>query len=312
MAEARAPRESLAQLVERLAPGGRLVRMQRLRGGLGARMHVLDIARGDGGREKVVLRRFGRDRTTSESVAHEFRILEFLHSVGIAAPRPLLLDIKGDLFGVPAMVLSYIPGHPVYEPRDPAAWAEHLAAGLLTVHAVTPDQFDLSWLHVQLSDGIREHIAQRKEPARAHGPLAGEVHDVLTRELDRIAWREPCLVHDDLWPGNVVWYRGRLAGIIDWQHGELGDPRSDVAQCRADITMIHSAGLADDFREAYQRLAPNPLPDMWFFDLHRGLGALLKYEGWLVGYHDAGIKLTPVVARRRIEAFLRCALEQRP
>jgi hypothetical protein len=42
-----APRGSLARLVERLAPGGRLIRMRRLRGGVGARMHVLEIERAD-------------------------------------------------------------------------------------------------------------------------------------------------------------------------------------------------------------------------------------------------------------------------
>ena len=101
-------------------------------------------------------------------------------------------------------------------------------------------------------------------------------------------------------------------GIIDWAYAEVGDPRTDVAQCRVDIAMIHSADLADAFRDAYQALRAAALPDMWYFDLHRGLGALFHYKKWIEGYHDAGIQITPAVARRRIDAFLRRALAAKP
>jgi aminoglycoside phosphotransferase (APT) family kinase protein len=287
--------------------------MRRLRGGLGARMHVLDIECRDGRREKLVLRRprAEHEHATAKNVTKEYDVLRLLESASVDAPRGVLLDAQGEFFGVPAMVLTYLPGASVYAPRDQKAWAERLARGLLAVHAITPDRFDLSRLHVQLIDGIREHLVRRAEPARAHSRLASEVHAVLTKELDRIAWPKPCLVHDDFWPGNTVWHRGRLAGIIDWTFAEVGDPRTDLAQCRADIEMIVSTQLASDFLAAYQRLAPRPLPDMWYFDLHRGLGALLAYKKWIGGYHDAGIEITPSQARRRIEAFLERALAER-
>ena len=276
-------------------------------------MHVLDIDDPRGGRHKLVLRRYmpDRDRATPEHVARENSVLRLLESAAVPAPRGVFLDAPGDYVGVPSMVLTYLLGASVYAPRDRGVWAERLARGLLAVHAITPDSFDLSKLHVQVIDGIREHLAKRAKPAGAHSALASEVHAVLTRELDQIKWPRPCLVHDDFWPGNVVWYRGQLAGIIDWTFAEVGDPRTDVAQCRADIAMNHSAELAEEFRDAYQALAPHSLPDMWYFDLHRGLGALLAYKTWLVGYHDAGIQLAPAVARRRIEAFLRRALAAR-
>ena len=82
------------------------MRTRRLRGGLGARMHVLDIERPGGARFKVSLRRFERDHrfSTPEHVAHEYRILQLVEEAGIPAPRPLLADAEGRLFGVPAIV----------------------------------------------------------------------------------------------------------------------------------------------------------------------------------------------------------------
>jgi aminoglycoside phosphotransferase (APT) family kinase protein len=311
MPPARLSRINLARLIEQLSPGGRLIRTRRLRGGIGARMDALLIKEADGTRRKVSLRRFVRDRDSSrpEHVAHEFEVLRLVRSAGIAAPEPLLLDAEGAHFGVPTMVLSYLPGQPLYLPDDERAWSEQLARALLTVHAVTPDRVDLSMLNVHLIDGMRMQLERRAEPARERGALAREVHAVLTTHLDRIEWPAPCLVHDDFWPGNTVWFRRRLTGIIDWTHAEVGDPRADVAQCRVDVAVSHSLGLADAFLEAYQQLTPQPLPDLWFFDLHRGLGALLHYEQWLEGYHDAGLThLTRSAARRRLSRFVRRAL----
>ncbi len=314
MAVGRAKPDSLARLVHQLEPGGHLVRTRRLRGGVGARMDVLDIERSDGTRRKVSLRRFMRDNRSSqpEHVAHEYKVLQFVEKAGIPAPRPLLLDAAGDLFGAPAIVLSYLPGRPLYHPRDVAAWAKELARALLTVHAVTPKRFDMSWLSVHLRDGVRAEIAKRGEYTHDAGPLALEVHSALEMEIDRIDWPKATFVHDDFWPGNTVWRSGKLTGVVDWTYAELGDPRTDVAQCRIDLALILDLDAAALFLAAYQAMAPQALPQVWYFDLLRGLRALLSYEHWLAGYQDAGLSyVTGPFFRNRIETFLRRALDER-
>ena len=275
-------------------------------------MDVLDIERSDGTRVKVSLRRFPRENRSSrpEHVAHEYKVLQLVEQAGIPAPRPLLLDAEGDLFGVPAIALTYLPGAPVYEPRNVHSWTSELARALLGIHAVTPERFDMSWLHVQMRDGIRETIETDRPRVLVHSALAREVHSALEAEIDRIQFLSPTFVHDDYWPGNTVWFRGQLTGVIDWTHGELGDPRSDVAQCRIDLALINGFDVADTFVAAYQSLSQGSLRQLWFFDLLRGLHALLSYEHWFTGYQDA--KLTHVTKRRirsRIEAGLRRALD---
>src|SRR5947209_1571168 len=100
-------RPGFAGLVDALSPGGRLLRSRRLRGGLGARMHVLTIEDDGGTRRNVVLRRYRPEwqRGRAADAAYEFRLLGLLEEAGIAAPRPLLLDAEGRHFGVPALVL---------------------------------------------------------------------------------------------------------------------------------------------------------------------------------------------------------------
>ncbi len=305
---------SLARLVERLVPGGRLVRTRRLRGGVGARMDVLDIERADGTRTRVTLRRFTRENRSSrpEHVAHEYEVLRLLEKLDIPAPRPIALDAQGDILGVPAMALTYLPGRPVYRPRQVVRWAEQLAQALVRVHAVTSANADLSWLHVQLRDGVWEELDKRREFVQQHGALAREVHAALVDEIDHVEWSAGTLVHDDFWPGNTIWRSGRLIGVVDWTHAEVGDRRTDVSQCRIDLALIIDQAAADVFLAAYQAMAPQPLRQVWYFDLLRGLRALLSYGFWLEGYHDAGLTyVTPSYFRRSIRAFLRRALEER-
>ncbi|MGB2694176.1 MAG: phosphotransferase [Dehalococcoidia bacterium] len=314
MTSKRAKPGGYARLIDELAPGGRLVRARRLRGGVGARMHVLDIEQSDGTRIKVSLRRFPRDNRSSrpEHVLHEYNILRLVEKVEIPAPRPLLLNSEGDMFGVPAIALTYLPGAPLYRLGDVTSWAAQLARALLRIHAVTPARFDLSWLSVQLSDGIREELEQRRAYAQKGGALARKVHAVLVEEIDHIDWPEATFVHDDFWPGNTVWRFGKLTGIVDWTHAEVGDPRTDVSQCRIDLALIIDLDAADAFLAAYQELAPKQLPRVWYFDLLRGLRALLSYKFWLAGYHDAGLSyVTAPYFRQRISAFVRRALEDR-
>jgi len=289
------------------------VRTRRLAGGLGCRMDVLDIERAGGRREKVTLRRFvRRDHafSTPEHVTREFEILRLVESAGIPAPRPILLDAKGEYFGAPAIVMSHFSGRPLFPTTNIPRWTEGLARVLLTVHAVTPDRFDLSWLNVCLLEGMRERINEWRDEAQGD-PLAREMLGALDSELDRIDFSVPTLVHDDYWSGNTVAYRGGITGIIDWTSAEVGDPRTDVSECRIDMVLSHGIEVADAFREDYERLAGRPLKDSWYFDLYRGLHALLEYEHWLEGYHDMGlVHLKPAEVGARLREFLRRGVQE--
>lgn len=296
--------QALAALVERIAHRGRVVRTRGLPGGLGCRMDVLDIERRDGSRWKVSLRR--RPKRSSASSRSSAPV----ERARIPAPRPILLDAEGDCFGVPSIVMSYLPGRPLFPTTNIGRWTDGLARVLLTVHAVTPDRFDLSGLGVCLSDGMRERIDGWQDEGQAD-PLATEIYSVLEAELERIDFSTPTLVHGDYWSGNTVAYRGRIIGIIDWSGAEVGDRRTDVSECRIDMVLSHGPEVAGGFRDGYERLSRGQLADLWYFDLCRGFNALLEYEHWLEGYHDMGLRhLKSEDVGARLRAFLHRALQR--
>jgi aminoglycoside phosphotransferase (APT) family kinase protein len=306
--------EGLDRLAAQLEPGGRLVRRRRLRGGISARMDVLDIERADGTRTKVTLRRYLPDASDHKhDIALEHRILRFLETTDVPVAKPLWLDAEGDLLGAPAMALAHLPGEPLYTPRDVSSWADGLADALVQIHAITPRTYDLSWLGTTLRDSMRAEIERRAAQAAGRSALAREVHVALDRGYRRVTWIEPSFIHDDYWPGNTIWHRERLMGVIDWSEAEVGDPRMDVAQCRVDIAISLGLAAADAFLASYQSRLATPLPDLWFFDLLRGLRALLYYHLWVDGYQDAGLtQITRPLALGRLRRFVRRALAEAP
>jgi aminoglycoside phosphotransferase (APT) family kinase protein len=301
----------MERLVQQLSSGGRLLWRRRLRGGLGSKMDVLRVEDQPGARRSLVLRRYvpGWRNSTPERASREYRILGLVESAGVPAPRRVLLDAEGRFFGTPAMVLSYVPGRSFFNPADVARWTGGLAQGLASIHAVTPETRDLSWLGGDGHQDAAAEIAQRRLQLSGSDSLTSGVLEALESRLDRVRWLDPCLIHHDYWPGNTVWYRGRLAAVVDWVDAKLGDAREDLAQCRADLVMSHGIEAADAFLESYvQRTKTQPV-DMSFFDLLCGLRGLIYYKAWLKGYNDAGlIHLTAESVEERLRDFVRQAL----
>jgi aminoglycoside phosphotransferase (APT) family kinase protein len=48
--------------------------------------------------------------------AVEFKLLQLLHSVGLAVPTPYHLDQSGEIFSTPYVVMEYIEGKPEFAP----------------------------------------------------------------------------------------------------------------------------------------------------------------------------------------------------
>jgi aminoglycoside phosphotransferase (APT) family kinase protein len=273
---------------------------------------VLTLVLPDGNRRRVVLRRFFENRwLTAEDAAREFRVIGLLRAAGVPCQEALGLDVAGEYFSAPSLLLSYLPGRPQYEASGSASWSEELVHAMLAIHAVTPETQDLSWLPRFSRDAVADELEELAPKAAEAGVLAVRVHECLVANLDRVAWPEPCLIHEDFWPGNTVWFRGRLIGVIDWANAKLGDPRCDLTQCGIDAALVRGIAAYDGIRDAYQRMAPSSLPDLWYWELFNGLRSLLYYKHWLLGYHDAGLThVTEELARSRIEEFLGLALAE--
>jgi len=55
-------------------------------------------------------------------------------------------------------------------------------------------------------------------------------------------------------PGNVLWSRGWVSGIVDWVNASLGAPEAEAGHCRANLAGHFDQTVADRFLARYQAL----------------------------------------------------------
>jgi hypothetical protein len=251
------PERVRAWVARELAP---VTSWRRLPGASTSAVHGLRLADGS----RAVLRQWAWPWVLEDEPAVPWREVDALllaEAHGLAAPRLLAADPTGEAAGVPSLLMSWVPGRAVAAPD-----LRELAAAAVRVHDVMVTDFGHTWfpwcvgaLAGPPPAATRPELWERALEVRAEVPSYGSL-----------------LVHRDFHPGNVLWSRGRLGGVVDWPNACLGPWECDVATCR--LNLMRWAGLpaADGFLAAY-RAATGRVYDQWW-----DLEYLLEREadGW--------------------------------
>jgi aminoglycoside phosphotransferase (APT) family kinase protein len=225
------------------ALGATVTSARALRGGTASAVHALTVT-GRGGAREVVLRRYVRfDPDEPDMAAREARALTFAAHLDVPTPGLLAVDARGDDAGVPAVLMSWLPGSVRWWPADADRWLAGLAALLPVIHAAP------------LPAPVPPFTPYRQDcyqpPAWARWPRIWE------RAVDIYFAPVPAgpqvFLHRDFHPGNVLWQRGRVSGVVDWPGASIGPPSADVGHCRANL-FPYGAGAVDRFTRAWADL----------------------------------------------------------
>jgi aminoglycoside phosphotransferase (APT) family kinase protein len=201
--------------------------------------------------------------------------------------------------------MTRLPGRPLLAPRNLHDYVRQLADTLADLHRLTIDGLDFLPDQGEIN---KRTLASRPQ---TDDPLQHAVFDAVIA-----AWpnaRSPAnqrvLLHGDYWPGNVLWSRGRLVGVVDWEQPRLGDRGKDVATCRGDLTILFGPHAADAFVAEYERASGTRIQHSRFWDLLISTWAVRDIEDWARVYPLLGRpELTTEMARERIRAFATAAL----
>ena len=79
-------------------------------------------------------------------------------------------------------------------------------------------------------------------------------------------------LHRDLLPVNMLWSRGRITGLTDWNAILRGSRAIDVGHCRRYLAALYSPEWSEQLRSLYESTAGVALDQWW--DLY----ALLHYD----------------------------------
>ncbi len=78
----------------------------------------------------------------------------------------------------------------------------------------------------------------------------------------------PAFIHRDFHPGNLLWSRRRLTGIVDWAAACRGPIGCDIAHCRANLRDLADPVTADRFVSIYSSLTGYQLDPFWVMAGH--------------------------------------------
>jgi aminoglycoside phosphotransferase (APT) family kinase protein len=247
----RPPRQALDWAASAFGSKARVAWARAMAGGCSSAVHALTILDADDRPHHVVLRRYVRPELQAEEpdlAEREATVLQLLDSSRVAAPRLIAVDLGGDEAGVPAVLMSRLPGRIDWEPTDLDAYLDRLAEPLPLVHdiAVPPDV------------AVRPY--RPYELGRSLGPPAWTRHPrAWAKAIELYQGPPPILeqrfIHRDYHPGNVLWRRQHVSGIVDWQSASIGSPAADVAHCRCNLVDHFGIDAADRFLARWQSLS---------------------------------------------------------
>ena len=243
----RPPAVALAWAAAAFGRRARVVRATAQPGGRSSAIHALTVEDAQGRRHRVVLRRYVRADLQAEEPdmpEREVAVLGLLERADLPAPRLIATDLSGHECGAPAILMTLLPGRVDWEPRDLDRYLVGLAEPLPVIHAIdVPPSFHL----------------RTYAPYEIGRPIAPPRWTRFPRAWNKAIERyqappptfEGSFIHRDYHPGNVLWRRRRVTGIVDWQSASLGSPEADVGHCRWNLLYL-SPAAADRFLAIWQ------------------------------------------------------------
>jgi aminoglycoside phosphotransferase (APT) family kinase protein len=301
---------ALEQVRDVIAPAGRVVRYRPLHGGISSSVHLVQVEAADGVRSAVVVRRYSdyEQRVNPAACANEFKLLGILARSGFPAPRPLLLDDRTDnSFGAQTVVMTRLLGRPLLSPSNVSYYVEQMARMLARLHALPTTGLDfLPDQRVLVSRSLAT-------PLETDDPLRKAVHTAAVAEWPRVSQTEQrrVLCHGDYWPGNMLWLRERMVGLVDWEQPRVGDPAQDVATVRGDLTILLGPRPGDEFVACYEAESGQRVRELRFWDLLISSVAIAQIAHWVSVYPALGrTDVSVALGTERIRTFARAALER--
>ncbi len=250
----------------------------------------------DEGGDAVVLRLMTREpwrRHAAGLLARESKVQDLLAATPLPVPTSLAVDLSGDEAGVPAHLMSRLPGRLELRRHDDQI-LQALARLLRDVHAVDPGEERprdyQSWAPP----------AKRVVPAWSRRPdLWRTAFDVLAGPPPPYA---PCFLHRDFHLGNVLWQGDAVSGLVDWVETSWGPAELDIAHAATYLALLHGGDVPERFVTA---CLPEPLePGRGYWHVLDVVGHLPDPVKVVAPWRDQGIAITDELARARLELWL--------
>ena len=198
-----------------------------------------------GSGRRLVLRRY-TDRERYDDPwyvpANEVAALRLLAGTSVPAPELVAVDLESGVFGVPAILETFVEGIASFVPRDLDRYLASAADALLRIHALGDRAGFPPYAAYMATFEIRAP-AWSRDPAmwdRVRGVLEGP------------APATPAgFIHRDYHGGNVLAVDDDVTAVVDWVTASNGPHGIDLARMRLNLMWEIDQEAADRFPAAY-------------------------------------------------------------
>jgi len=217
----------------------------------------------------VVLRQYPGGLDLGGDLEKEIANLGVVAGSGLPVPSVLATDVAGaSTGGAPSLLMTRLPGHVHLNPAEPRSWLARIAELAVLLHSL-----DLP------AKKFRPWADSWVALERFQVPVAAQKPAVWKAAFGVMAAAPPkdtaVFLHRDFLPVNMLWSRGRITGLIDWNSIHRGSRAIDVGECRFYLAALYSPEWSAELRTLYESTAGVALDPWW--DLY----ALLHYDdGW--------------------------------
>src|SRR5690349_13299 len=218
--------ETLAWVAASMGRGSRVVGYRRLTGGVCSAVHRLTVER-RGMRTFVVLRQYPGGLGLQVTLEEEIANLRVVAGSGLPVPSVLAADVGGAWTGgAPSLLMTRLPGHLDLNPAEPRSWLTRIAEMAVLLHSLDlPAKIFRPWTDSWIAplDGSSVPVDAERQAVwkAAFGVMAA------TPPKDTAVF-----LHGDYLPVNMLWSRGRMTGLTDWNGIHRGARAIDIGHCR--------------------------------------------------------------------------------
>jgi aminoglycoside phosphotransferase (APT) family kinase protein len=295
------------KVINALSNSSVILNISRLEGGIENDVYLIDFINRYSERVKVVLRICSEynTKTFPNLYFEQWKILSCLYDSGLPVQKPLWLDERGEIFGTPAIVISYLPGKGDLSPTNIYKWTQQMGEVLAKVHRFN---YDVKGMPVMFNrDKDTDIMLAEKPDEKVLGMYrqGRKLWEYLLKNWSNVKKNSKVFLHQDFHPGNIIWDGENLSGIVDWDGASVGHAGYDISHCRVDLVLQFGQDIADLFLASYQDAYGERIDKLPFWDLHRALNAIPNYVYWIPGMHGLGrTDLNPQNMWKRLEKFV--------
>ena len=228
--------------MEGLLPHVKYKSSRILEGGVSSEVFLI-IVESNKGEEKIVLRTEG-GQPAENSIKTEYLLLEKLHQTKVPCAKPIHLDHSKEILDKDFMLMTYLEGTIEIPKIKNFGFLNKMVGILKNIHNVDtkilptlPCRFDPTY-------DLFEFLPNAKINKELKAILKG---------YDTSYSGKPVLLHGDFWPGNILWTKDEISGVLDWEYAAIGDPVSDLAVASLELKYDYGKRGVDRFLDLYSK-----------------------------------------------------------